>query len=92
MPKIIGYGQSTTDSNPRASQVGGGELAERSIHHPRQMHLDGALYGWRVFTRVDAKQEVCLRVPLFLLYGLLLNLPPVRRIAGGGAGAQRGSP
>ncbi|WP_420634383.1 hypothetical protein [Candidatus Palauibacter sp.] len=37
----------------------------------------------RVFTGVHATRKVCLRVPLFLLYGLLLYLPPVRRIAGG---------
>ena len=38
----------------------------------------------RVFTGVYATRKVCLQVPLFFLYGLLLSLPPIRRLAGRG--------
>ena len=37
----------------------------------------------RVFTGVYATRMVCLRVPLLVLYGLLLYLPPIRNRVGG---------
>ena len=36
----------------------------------------------RVFTGVYAKRKVCLRIPLFFVYGLALYVPPIRRFAG----------
>ena len=36
----------------------------------------------RVFTGVYATREVCLRVPVLFLYGLLLYLPPIRNLIG----------
>ena len=36
----------------------------------------------RVFTGVHATRKVCLRIPLLLLYGLLLYIPPIRSLAG----------
>ena len=36
----------------------------------------------KVFTGVYATRAVCMQVPAYLLYGLLLHIPPVRRIAG----------
>ena len=38
----------------------------------------------RAFTGVYATRKVCLQVPLFLLYGLALTLPPVRMMFGRG--------
>ncbi len=38
----------------------------------------------RIFTGIYATRKVCLQVPLFFLYGLVLFLPPIRRIAGSG--------
>ena len=35
----------------------------------------------RVFTGIFATRKICLQVPLFFLYGLLLTLPPVRWLA-----------
>ena len=37
----------------------------------------------RTFTGVYATRKVCLRIPVFFLYGLLLYLPPIRKRAGG---------
>ena len=37
----------------------------------------------RIFTGIYATRKVCLQVPLFLLYGLVLFLPPIKRLAGG---------
>lgn len=37
----------------------------------------------RVFTGIFATRKICLQVPLFFLYGLLLFVPPLRRLAGG---------
>ena len=37
----------------------------------------------RVFTGVYATCKLCLRVPLLLLFGLLLYIPPLRKLAGG---------
>ena len=39
--------------------------------------------GKRVFSGIYATRKICLQVPLFLLYGLALYLPPIRRLAGG---------
>ena len=36
----------------------------------------------RTFTGVYATRKVCLQVPLFLLYGLALYLPPLRMMVG----------
>lgn len=36
----------------------------------------------RVFTGVYATREVCLRIPLLSLYGLLLYVPPIRSLVG----------
>ena len=36
-----------------------------------------------VFSGIYATRKICLQVPLFLLYGLALYLPPIRRLAGG---------
>lgn len=36
----------------------------------------------RGFTGVYAKRKVCLRIPLFFVYGLALYIPPIRRFAG----------
>ena len=36
----------------------------------------------RVFTGVHATRKVCLRIPLLFLYGLLLCIPPIRKLAG----------
>ena len=36
----------------------------------------------RAFTGVYATRKVCLQIPLFLLYGLALTLPPVRMMVG----------
>ena len=36
----------------------------------------------RTFTGIFATRKVCLQVPLFFLYGLLLYLPPIRKIIG----------
>lgn len=36
----------------------------------------------RVFTGVYATRKVCLRVPAYFLYGLLLYLPPIRNLVG----------
>ncbi len=36
----------------------------------------------QVFTGIYATRKVCLQVPLFFVYGLLLSLPPVRWLAG----------
>ena len=37
----------------------------------------------RVFTGVYATRMVCLKIPLLVLYGLLLYLPPIRKRVGG---------
>ncbi len=37
----------------------------------------------RVFTGVYATRKVCLRIPLLSLYGLLLYVPSIRKLAGG---------
>ena len=34
----------------------------------------------RIFTGIYATRKVCLQVPLFFLYGLVLFLPPIRKI------------
>ena len=39
-------------------------------------------WSGRAFTGVYATRKVCLQVPLFLLYGLALHLPPVRMMFG----------
>ena len=36
----------------------------------------------RAFTGVYATRKLCLQIPLFLLYGLALHLPPVRMMSG----------
>ena len=36
----------------------------------------------RVFTGVYATRAVCMQVPVYLPYGLLLQIPPLRRILG----------
>lgn len=36
----------------------------------------------QVFTGIYATRKVCLQVPLFFAYGLLLYIPPIRKIAG----------
>ena len=38
----------------------------------------------RVFTGVYATRAVCMQVPAYLLYGLVLHIPPLRRILGRG--------
>lgn len=38
----------------------------------------------RWFTGIHATREVCLQIPLFFPYGLLLCIPPIRKIAGRG--------
>ena len=38
----------------------------------------------RVFTGVYATRAVCMQVPAYLLYGLLLHIPPLPRILGRG--------
>ena len=40
--------------------------------------------GGRVFTGVYATRAVCMQVPVYVPYGLLLHIPPIRRIAGRG--------
>lgn len=35
----------------------------------------------RVFTGIHATRKLCLHVPAFVLLGLLLYIPPIRRIA-----------
>ncbi len=46
----------------------------------------------RVYTGIDATREVCMQVPVYAPYGLLLHLPLARRFFGrgraGGAGAR----
>ena len=37
----------------------------------------------RIFTGVFATRKACLQVPLLYPYGLVLYLPPVRRLVGG---------
>ncbi len=39
--------------------------------------------GSRLFTGVYATRMICLQVPVLVLIGLALYLPPVRRLAGG---------
>jgi len=36
----------------------------------------------KVFTGIYATRKVCLQVPLFFIYGLLLYIAPIRKIAG----------
>jgi len=36
----------------------------------------------KIFTGIYATRKVCLHVPVFFLYGLLLYLPPIRKFAG----------
>jgi hypothetical protein len=36
----------------------------------------------QVFTGIYATRKVCVQVPLYFLYGLLLYIPPIRAIAG----------
>lgn len=36
----------------------------------------------QVFTGIYATRKVCVQVPLYFFYGLLLYLPPIRAIAG----------
>ena len=36
----------------------------------------------RIFTGIYATRIVCLQIPLFFLYGLLLCLSPIRRLVG----------
>ena len=38
----------------------------------------------RVFAGVYATRSVCMQVPAYLLYGLVLHIPPLRRILGRG--------
>ena len=37
----------------------------------------------KIYTGIYATRKVCLQVPLFYLYGLVLYLPPIRKMAGG---------
>ncbi len=36
----------------------------------------------KIFTGIYATRKVCLQVPLFFLYGLVLYLSPIRKMAG----------
>ena len=36
----------------------------------------------KIFTGIYATRKVCLQIPMFFLYGRVLYIPPVRRIAG----------
>lgn len=46
----------------------------------------------RVFTGVYATREVCRRIPLLFLYGLLLYVPPIRSLAGKSNPGRNGDP
>ncbi len=37
-----------------------------------------------IFTGIEATRKTCMQVPLFVFYGLLLYIPGIRMIAGGG--------
>lgn len=37
----------------------------------------------KIFTGIYATRKVCLQVPMFFLYGLLLYLSPIRKMVGG---------
>ena len=44
----------------------------------------------RVFTGVYATRAVCMQVSAYLLYGLVLHIPPLRRILGRGEQGSNG--